>query len=411
MKKLDLLATATESLLRTKSRSLLTILGIVIGIGAVILMMSVGKGAEGLILSEVSDLGADLIFVEPSSGDPASGPPDPFVEQSIDLDDERAMERSGIFSTVTPSLFTTLPITHEDSNEFFQVVGTDHEYINIFPADLRYGRFLEESDIDAYGKVAILGLEVTQDLFGDQDPVGQKIKIKSQSYRVIGSFENQGSRFFQNLDARVIIPITTMQRDLVGVDHVSFISALAITDVNGTKEELRYLMRDSNDIDNPEGDPEKDNFYVSSQEDATEIVGVVGSVLTILLSSIAAISLVVGGIGIMNIMLVSVTERTREIGLRKAVGATYKEILWQFLIESILLTMIGGFLGIFMGVLTSVGIGLILVNFFLSGWSIIVPLNAVILAAAVSTVVGLVFGIYPARSAARLDPIEALRYE
>jgi len=213
------------------------------------------------------------------------------------------------------------------------------------------------------------------------------------------------------LDTRVVIPVTTMQRDLVGVDHVSFITALATGDINEAKEELRYLMRDSNDIDNPEGDPNLDNFFVSSQEDATEIIGVVGSVLTILLSSIAAISLVVGGIGIMNIMLVSVTERTREIGLRKAVGATYKEILWQFLVESVLLTIIGGFMGIVMGVLTSVGIGLIMMNFILSDWTIVIPLNAIILAAAVSTVVGLVFGIYPARSAARLDPIEALRYE
>ncbi|MBT5808648.1 FtsX-like permease family protein [Candidatus Uhrbacteria bacterium] len=411
MNRRDLFGTAVESLLRTKSRSTLTILGIVIGIGAVILMMSVGRGAEGLILSQVSDLGADLVFVEPSSGDPTSGPPDPFVAQSIDLDDEEAMERSGIFATVSPQLLTTLPVTHEDSTEFYQVVGTDHEDLDIFPADLLYGRFMEESEIDGYAKVAVLGLEVAQDLFGDQDPVGQKIKIKSQSYRVIGSFEELGSRFFQNLDTRVVIPVTTMQRDLVGVDHVSFITALATGDINEAKEELRYLMRDSNDIDNPEGDPNLDNFFVSSQEDATEIIGVVGSVLTILLSSIAAISLVVGGIGIMNIMLVSVTERTREIGLRKAVGATYKEILWQFLVESVLLTIIGGFMGIVMGVLTSVGIGLIMMNFILSDWTIVIPLNAIILAAAVSTVVGLVFGIYPARSAARLDPIEALRYE
>ncbi len=407
----DLFTTASESLLRTKSRSLLTILGIVIGIGAVILMLSIGQGAERFILNQVADLGADLVFVEPASGDPTSGPPNPFIEQTITLDDMEAMERSGLFSTISATLLTTLPVTVGEINEFTQLQGTDENYLDLFPGDLQYGTNLDESDVEGYAKVAVIGSEISETFFGDADPVGEKIKIKSMSFRVVGVMEEQGSRFFQNLDKQISIPITTMQRDVMGVDSVAWITARAIGDVDEVKEEFRWLMRDAHDLDNPEGDPSKDDFFVSSQDDATEMVGVVGGVLTVLLSSIAAISLLVGGIGIMNIMLVSVTERTREIGLRKAVGATYKEIMLQFLVESVLLTLLGGLLGVLGGVTISYLVGWVLIEYFVSDWTIVIPPNAIALAAIVSTVVGLVFGIYPARNAARLNPIDALRYE
>ncbi|NQV89308.1 MAG: ABC transporter permease [Parcubacteria group bacterium] len=407
----DLFTTASESLLRTKSRSLLTILGIVIGIGAVILMLSIGQGAERFILNQVADLGADLVFVEPASGDPTSGPPNPFIEQTVTLDDVTAMERSGLFSTISATLLTTLPVTVGEINEFTQLQGTDENYLDLFPGDLQYGTNLDESDVEGYAKVAVIGSEISETFFGDADPVGQKIKIKSMSFRVVGVMEEQGSRFFQNLDKQISIPITTMQRDVMGVDSVAWITARAIGDVDEVKEEFRWLMRDAHDLDNPEGDPSKDDFFVSSQDDATEMVGVVGGVLTVLLSSIAAISLLVGGIGIMNIMLVSVTERTREIGLRKAVGATYKEIMLQFLVESVLLTLLGGLLGVLGGVTISYLVGWVLIEYFVADWTIVIPPNAIALAAIVSTIVGLVFGIYPARNAARLNPIDALRYE
>ncbi len=407
----DLFGTAGESLLRTKSRSLLTVLGIVIGIAAVILMLAIGRGAESLILSQVTDLGSDLVFVEPASGDPMAGPPNPFIEQSITNDDLEAMKESDFFDVVSPAIMTSVAVSHGEFSDYAQIEGTDEVYLGVFPADLKYGRFLEKSDIDSYEKVAVLGVEIAEDFFGEQDPVGEKIKIKSTTFRVIGVFEKQGSRFFQNLDKRISIPYTTMQRDVLGVDYINYIAAVAVGNVEEAKEELRWIMREMHEIDNPEGDPAKDNFFVSSQEDATEIIGVVGSVLSILLSSIAAISLIVGGIGIMNIMLVSVTERTREIGLRKAVGATHSEIMKQFLIESVLLTMVGGLVGVLMGAATSIGIGWIVKSFFLDGWMISVPPNAIFLAFVVSTIVGLVFGIYPARSAAKLNPIEALRYE
>lgn len=397
--------------MRNKSRSLLTILGIVIGIGAVILMLSIGQGAERYILNQVADLGSDLVFAEPASGDPAAGPPSPFIEQTLTLEDVEDIERSGLFKSVSAVLFTTTPVTYGEFNEFVQVQGTDENYVEIFPTDMIYGRFLEESDVDSASRVAVLGKEIAEEFFGDQDPIGERIKIKSISYRVIGVFEEQGTRFFQNLDKQVTIPVTSIQNDVLGVDYVNFMQARAEGDIELAKEELRFLLRDLHDIDNPEGDPALDDFYVSSQEDATEIIGSIGAVLTVLLSSIAAISLLVGGIGIMNIMLVSVSERTREIGLRKAVGATYKEVLQQFLVESVLLTVFGGLVGMLGGALISYLVGWLIVNYFLDTWSIVIPLNGVILAFAVSTIVGLVFGIYPARRAARLNPIEALRYE
>ena len=411
MKTHDAIFIALNSLNRTRSRSLLTILGIVIGIGAVILMLSIGKGAEGLILNQVADLGSDLVFVEPSSGDQTDGPPDPFVEQTMNLDDEIVMERSGLFSAVSTSLQTTVAVSYLDSNDFLQVVGTDEEQTKIFPADISFGRMLEKDDVAGYQRVVVLGKEIAEDFFGSSDPLGQRIKIKSLSFRVIGVFDEQGTRFFQNLDRQVFVPVTTMQRDVLGVDYVSYISALAIGDIEDTKEELRYLLRDSHDIDNPDNLQEKDDFFVSSQTDATEIIGTVGDVLSILLSSIAAISLLVGGIGIMNIMLVSVTERTREIGLRKAIGATNFEVLRQFLIEAILLTMFGGFVGVAGGILVSIGIGWVIQNFFLDTWTVIVSPGAIVLAVVVATAIGLVFGYYPAKRAAKLNPIDALRYE
>lgn len=405
----DLLSTSSESLKRNRARSVLTILGIVIGIAAVILMLSVGRSAENLILSQVADLGSDLVFVEPSSGDPTAGPPDPFVEQSLDLDDVKELEDSGFFTSVSPVLISSFAVEFEELSEFYSVNGVNEEYTTVFPADIEFGRDLTEADIDQFARVAVIGIDVAEELFGDQDPIGKKITVKDTRLTVVGVFPPLGSRFFQNLDQQINVPITTVQR-ITGIDHVTYISMRAEGDIEIAKDEARFILRDSHDIDNPEGIQDKDDFFVSSQDDATEIIGVVGNVLTLLLASVAAISLVVGGIGIMNIMLVSVTERTKEIGLRKSIGAQYKEILQQFLMESILLTLIGGLLGVIIGVVAAYVSGLVVSN-FVAGWSATIPISGIILGLVVATGVGLIFGIYPARRAAKLDPIEALRYE
>jgi putative ABC transport system permease protein len=295
---------------------------------------------------------------------------------------------------------------------FAQVVGVTPGYLTVFPADVAEGRYLDDEDVSGYARIAVLGSEAAQDLFGDQSPIGRTIKIKQTFLRVVGVLESQGSRFFQNLDARIAIPITTAQRDVFGVDYVSFIAMRSASGMNVdyAKEEARWILRDQHNIENPADDPNQDDFTISTQADAINVIGAVGGALTILLSSIAAISLLVGGIGIMNIMLVSVTERTKEIGLRKAVGATQKEILQQFLLEAVMLTGLGGFIGVALGV----GVALIsgaVVATQVDGWRAVVPLSGVVLAVVVSVAVGLTFGLYPARRAARLDPVEALRYE
>jgi putative ABC transport system permease protein len=410
MKYNDLFIASFDSIRRNTTRSLLTVLGIVIGIAAVILMLSIGQGAQGYVLSQVADLGSDQIFVEAGSGDQSSGPPSPFTEQTLTLDDVKELRRRGPFSFVSATVLSTGSIQADDESIFIDIAGVDEHQLQVFPADVSSGRFLDESDVDSYANVAVLGHDIAEQLFGEQSPVGERVKVKGRSYRVIGVMEPQGSKFFSNLDNRVYLPVTTMQREILGDEHVNFIAMRAIGDLDDAKEEARWILRDMHSIDNPNGELAKDDFAISSQEDAVEIIGSVGFALTLLLSAIAAISLVVGGIGIMNIMLVSVTERTREIGLRKAIGATEQDILKQFLAEAVMLTFGGGLLGVLIGVVGSLAVGFVLAR-VVDGWAVVIPPSAVFLAFAVSSVVGLVFGIYPAKRAAKLDPIEALRYE
>ncbi len=410
MKFNDLLTTSTESLRRNTSRSVLTMLGIVIGIGAVILMLSIGQGAQGYILNQVASLGADQIFAQPGSGASEGGPPSAFIEQTLTLKDAEALRRRGPFSVVSSTLIANTTVGGGDESQFIDVAGIDEYQFEITPADVTSGRTLEASDVSSGARVALLGSQTADDLFGDADPVGERISMNSVSFRVIGVLEPQGSQFFSNLDARVYIPVTTLQRDVLGVTYVNYVTMRAIGNVDDAKDEARYILRDTHRINNPENDLSIDDFGVSSQEDAAKTIGVVGFALTMLLASIAAISLVVGGIGIMNIMLVSVTERTKEIGLRKAIGATEQEVLTQFLLEAVILTVTGACIGIVGGVGLSVIIGLILSN-VIDGWAIIVPPMAIVVSVIVSSGVGIVFGYYPARRAAKLDAIEALRYE
>lgn len=406
----DLIQSALQSLTRNKSRAILTVLGIVIGIAAVILMLSIGQGAQGLILNQVADLGSDQIFVESGAGDTEGGPPSPFIEQTVTLDDVEALRKRGPFSFVSAQTLTNTTVNGGEISFFTNVVGVDEYQLEVFPATIAAGRYFDESDVKSYSMIAVLGSDAAQDMFGDADPIGQKITMKNGSYRVIGVLDKQGSRFFTNLDVQVYIPVTTALRNIVGSDYVTYIAARAIGDLEVAKEEARWILRDTHDINNPDDDLAKDDFAISSQEDAAQTIGVVGSALTLLLASIAAISLVVGGIGIMNIMLVSVTERTKEIGLRKAIGATSKEVLRQFLVEAVFLTVAGGILGMLIGVGLSIVIAAILGN-IVDGWELIIPPEAIVASVVVSTIVGVAFGWYPAKRAAKLDPIEALRYE
>jgi putative ABC transport system permease protein len=406
----DLMQSAMQSLARNKSRAILTVLGIVIGIAAVILMLSIGQGAQALILNQVADLGSDQIFVESGAGDTEGGPPSPFIEQTITLKDVEALRRRGPFSFVSAQTITNTTVESSEESFFSNVVGVDQYQLEVFPASIAYGRFIDESDVDSYANVVVLGADAASDLFGDADALGKKVSIKNGSYKVIGVLDEQGSRFFTNLDTQLYIPVTAALRNVVGSDYLSYIAARATVDIATAEDEARWILRDTHNIDNPDGDLVKDDFAVSSQQDAAATIGVVGSTLTLLLASIAAISLVVGGIGIMNIMLVSVTERTKEIGLRKAIGATSKEVLRQFLVEAVFLTFVGGLMGMMIGVGLSFIIATILSR-VVDGWTLVIPPEAIVASIVVSTIVGIAFGWYPAKRAAKLDPIEALRYE
>jgi len=270
------------------------------------------------------------------------------------------------------------------------------------------GVFFDEEDVRARAKNAVIGSKVKTELFGAGEALGETIKLKGNNFRVIGILEERGQDLF-NFDEAAIIPYTTAQDYVLGIKHFNRFIAQATTEqvINQAAEEIRQTLRESHEIN----DPNKDDFFVTTQVDLAARLSSITAVLTIFLTAVAAISLIVGGIGIMNIMLVSVTERTKEIGLRKALGATYKNILTQFLLEAVMLTGVGGIMGILIGLGLSFITSVILTQYLNLAWPFSVPVPAIILGLGVSGLIGLVFGLYPARTAARKSPIEALRYE
>lgn len=412
MKFIDLIKIAFEALRRNKARSLLTVLGIVIGITAIILVVSIGRGAEQLILNQVQAFGSKTISVEP--GRQPQGPSD-FAElfsDSLKQEDVEALKKSenvqGV-EKVTPIVMQSETVSYEGETFRSSIMGSTNvvaEVLDVYPEQ---GFLFTDEDVESRESVAVIGNRVKEELFGPSDAVGEKIKIKGRPFRVVGVLGEKGQGAFFNTDEMILIPYTTAQSYLFGIDHFHSIMVQAETEdaVPRVEEEITLTLRELHDID----DPSKDDFRVETQEDAKERVGTITGILTALLVSVAAISLVVGGVGIMNIMLVSVVERTKEIGLRKAVGATRKDIMNQFLLESVILTGVGGILGVFIGFLISWGTAIALSQFFLGGWELVFSIPAALIGFGVSALIGLTFGLYPARQAADKSPIEALRYE
>ena len=400
---------AVQSLKRNKSRSALTILGIVIGIASVMMMLSLGQGAQALILSEVASFGSDTVFMEPGAGD-QSGPPIGIDLTILKLEDAERLERLPFLELVSPVIWRDASVVYGDEDKVVRIIGTTPNELELNKAFPEVGRFFDESEVRSRARVAVLGKEAAEDIFESEDPLGKTIRIQRTTFKVIGVLEERGTQFFQNLDDQIYIPVTTAAKTVFGVDYYTFITARSLIPIDEAVDELRWQFREWHNIDNPEGDLSKDDVRVGSQVEATEIVGTVTLTLTALLASIAAISLVVGGIGIMNIMLVSVTERTREIGLRKAVGARNKDILTQFLAESVLLTLFGGIVGVLVGLLFSYA-SAVVARQFVDGWDFVVPVMGIVLGFSVAAVVGIVFGLYPAKKASKLDPIDALRRE
>ncbi len=408
----DVLKTSFSGLTTHKSRSALTVLGIVIGITSITLVMAIGQSAEKLILSEVQSMGPANVFIVPGRQ------PKGMIEGSSSIMNDSIKEKdfrdlqkkSNVPDAMGAAAFVFGPATAVYGSENYHVtlLGSNEEGVNVYDLKLQEGNFFTDEDVSQKSQVVILGGKTAGELFGASSPIGEKIKIKNSMFRIIGVLEKK-SQSFVNFDEAILMPYTTAQQYVLGIKYIQRVSveASSIDTVPNVVEDIKTLLRNNHNIT----DPDKDDFFIETQADIMKSIGTITTILTALLTSIAAISLVVGGIGIMNIMLVSVTERTREIGLRKAIGATSGDILKQFLAEAVILTLSGGLIGVLFGLILSWG-GLAIAGKFTSiNFSFSFPVSGVLLGLGVSAVIGLAFGVFPARSAAKKSPIEALRYE
>lgn len=410
----DSIKTASRALKHSRTRSLLTMLGIVIGIASVIILMSVGSSAQQLILNQVQGVGSNLVFVIPGAthGSRFASPPSVqgVIVKTLVKRDVDALKREPTIERVSAEVRGQAKIVYGNNDTTVTYEGTTEDFFTIRKFATDNGSVFTKSDVDSINHVAVLGSEIAHTLFGEKNPVGKSVRLKDMTFRVIGVLEQKGlGPFGVDQDNLVLIPLSTAQKQLLGIDfyNVITIQASDAYNIDFTTERITAVLRQNHRVTSPD----KDDFTIRTQEDALSLLGNITSIMTVFLTSIAAISLIVGGIGIMNIMLVSVIERTKEIGLRKAVGATNADILQQFLLEAIMLTFAGGLVGILIGSFFVVVLYFILIQLLPSGWSFSLPASAIILAVSVSTFTGLVFGIYPARQASRKSPIEALRYE
>lgn len=409
-----------ESILHTfmtirahKLRSFLTMLGMIIGISAVIVILSIGAGAQDLIVSQVSSVGSNIIAVLPGKADD-TGPPVALlgiIVTTLKYDDALALgEARNVPHAVEVAAYVrgTASIQYRNRNIGTSFTGTTANYVDVEDTEVEFGRFWDEVEERGINRVAVLGSELAEDLFLNQDPIGQNIKIKREQFKVIGVMKERGSSFFVNQDDEIFVPVQTAQKLLLGTNHLNFIRAKidAPENMNRSMEDFRVTLRDRHKIDTPA----EDDFSVRSTQVAADVLTQITDALKFFLTAIASIALLVGGIGIMNIMLVAVNERIREIGLRKAVGAKRKDIISQFLVETIIISLFGGLIGIIIGVsiASTIAVG---ANFLGYEWKLIITFGSIVLAFSFSLIVGLIFGIYPAIKASKLDPIIALRYE
>jgi putative ABC transport system permease protein len=406
MKYLDFLKIAYRSLSKNKARSLLTMLGIIIGVGSVIAMLAIGQGSKKSIQNQIQSMGTNMIMVFPGAPNRGGVMMDISASQKLDMEDVLALhQKSEHIASISPLARKSCQAIANNKNWRTQVQGVYPEYLNITNYKVSNGDIFSPSQEKNSAKVCLIGKTVVTNLFGEGvDAVGQMIRLDRIPFKIIGILTEKGSNTFgQDQDDIILAPFSTVQKRMLAATNIQqiFMSAKSEQESNQAKEEVEQILREKKKL----GANDQSPFTIRSQAELSTMLTSVSDIMIMLLASIAAISLLVGGIGIMNIMLVSVTERTREIGLRMSVGARSRDIMRQFLLEALMLSIFGGAIGAALGIFAATALGK------LANWPISIQLSSVLLSFAFASLVGIFFGWYPARKAARLIPIEALRYE
>jgi putative ABC transport system permease protein len=405
MKNQVLLKVAGHSILKNKMRTLLTMLGVIIGVAAVSVMAAVGTGAKSQIEEQIRNLGTNLIVLTPGSTTQGGVSQGAQSFNRLTVEDVEALDQQAfLLAGVSPIIVSRAQLVGGSGNWVTSADGVDADYVTIRDWPLSSGVFFTEDDVASKRKVVVLGSTVAEGLYSYENPVGQLLRIRDVPFTVVGVLESKGQTADgRDLDDVVLVPYTTAQVRLSGRQFIPQILASTFTpaDIPGAQAEIRAIIRDAHGL----APNEADDFEVRNQSELTDTASETTRIMTLLLSAIAGISLLVGGIGIMNIMLVSVTERTREIGLRLALGARGSDVLTQFLVEAVVMSLLGGAIGV------ALGYGGSEVVSSVTGWSTMIPPQTALLALSFAGGVGVFFGFYPARRAAALDPIEALRYE
>ncbi len=401
----NLIKIAWKAIVLNKTRTMLTMLGIIIGVASVIAMLAIGEGSKESIKKNISSMGANLITIRPGAGMMGGVRSDPSAMQTLTLEDFKALKQNAtLINEVSPLVNGSGQSIAGSNNWPTSIYGASPEYLKIRDWSVEKGAMFTEDDVTNFSKVAVIGKTIVENLYPNEDPIGKMIRFKNIPLKVIGVLKEKGENTFgQDQDDIIIAPYTAVQKRILAQTYLQSIVASSVNEnqSDAAVNEIKLILEKQHNI----AADEDNDFNVSSQQEIISMFSSTSEMLTILLVAIASISLIVGGIGIMNIMYVSVKERTKEIGLRMAIGAKDRDILMQFLIESVLISITGGVLGVLIGLAATFGIQ------YFAGWPVSVTLSSILISFAVCTITGVFFGWYPARKAAQLDPINALRYE
>jgi putative ABC transport system permease protein len=400
----EVIRIALRALARNKMRTILTMLGIIIGVGAVICVVAIGQGAGQAVQGQIQGLGENMLWIQAGSVNTSGVRMGAQATKTLTIQDAQAIQQQvPTIISESPGVAANVQIVNGNRNWYTRANGVGQNFFTIRNWPVDRGSIFSQRDVDVAADVCVVGTTVSEQLFGDQDPIGQTVRVQNIPFVIIGELVSKGSTFGQDQDDTMFMPYTTVQKKLAGISWLQNITASADSqdDIGAAEKQVGALLRQRHHL----RPSEDDDFIIRSPQELADTVAVTTRILTLLLASIASVSLLVGGIGIMNIMLVSVTERTREIGVRMAVGATEQDVQRQFLSEALVLSSLGGLIGI------ALGIGVSLTVSHIMGWPSVASPLAILIAVVFSAAVGVFFGYYPARKAARLDPIEALRYE